>query len=97
MKEELRLLWEQPGPVTAELFLRDWCRRARASGLRRLMTFANTLEGCRSGLLAWYEHPISTGPLEGVNNKIKTLKRTAYGYRNEDYFKLKILAIHQTE
>lgn len=97
LKEELRLLWEQPGPITAGVFLRDWCRRARASGLRRLMTFANTLEGCRSGLLAWYEHPISTGPLEGVNNKIKTLKRTAYGYRNEDYFKLKILAIHQTE
>ncbi len=41
--------------------------------------------------------PISTGPLEGVNNKIKTLKRTAYGYRNEAYFKLKFLAIHQTE
>ena len=62
-----------------------------------LMTFANTLEGYRSGILAWYEHPISTGPLEGVNNKIKTLKRAAYGYRNEAYFKLKILAIHQTE
>lgn len=97
LKEELRLLWEQPGPVTAERFLRDWCQRARASGIKKLMTFANTLEGYRSGILAWYEHPISTGPLEGVNNKIKTLKRTAYGYRNEEYFKLKILAIHQTE
>jgi len=97
LKEELRLLWEQAGPITAELFLRDWCQRARASGIKKLMTFANTLEGYRSGILAWYEHPISTGPLEGVNNKIKTLKRTAYGYRNEEYFKLKILAIHQTE
>jgi transposase len=97
LKEELRLLWEQPGAITAELFLRDWCRRARASGIKMLMTFANTLEGYRSGILAWYDHPISTGPLEGVNNKIKTLKRTAYGYRNESYFELKILAIHQTE
>jgi len=35
--------------------------------------------------------------VERVNNKIKTLKRTAYGYRNESYFELKILAIHQTE
>lgn len=97
LKEELRLLWEQAGPITAGLFLRDWCARARASGIRMLMTFANTLEGYRSGILAWYEYPISTGPLEGVNNKIKTLKRTAYGYRNEEYFELKILAIHQTE
>lgn len=97
LKEELRLFWEQPGRITAEIFLRDWCRRARASGIRMLMKFANTLEGYRKGLLAWYDHPISTGPLEGVNNKIKTLKRTAYGYRNEAYFELKILAIHQTE
>lgn len=97
LKEELRLLWEQPGAITAEIFLHDWCRRARASGIKMLMTFANTLEGYRSGILAWYEHPISTGPLEGVNNKIKTLKRAAYGYRNEAYFELKILAIHQTE
>ncbi|MBL4884078.1 MAG: transposase [Planctomycetaceae bacterium] len=35
--------------------------------------------------------------LEGLNNKIKTLKRTAYGYRNQEYFKLKILAIHQAK
>jgi len=97
LKEDLRLLWEQPGPFTAEQFLRDWCCRARSSGIQILMKFANTLEGYRSGILAWYEHPISTGPLEGVNNKIKTLKRTAYGYRNERYFELKILAIHQTE
>lgn len=52
LKEELRLLWEQAGPITAELFLRDWCRRARASGIRMLMRFANTLEGYRSGILA---------------------------------------------
>ena len=62
LKEELRLLWEQPGPFTAELFLKDWCKRARASGIKMLMTFANTLEGYRSGILAGTEHPISTGP-----------------------------------
>ncbi|MBR0238375.1 MAG: transposase, partial [Thermoguttaceae bacterium] len=36
------------------------------------------------------------GPLEGLNNKIKTLKRQAYGYRNLEFFKLKILALHTT-
>ncbi len=36
-------------------------------------------------------------PLEGFNNKIKTLKRRAYGYRNQEYFKLKILALHRSQ
>ncbi|MDR1494153.1 MAG: transposase, partial [Planctomycetaceae bacterium] len=37
---------------------------------------------------------ISTGPLEGLNNKIKTMKRQTYGFRDLEFFKLKILAIH---
>jgi transposase len=39
---------------------------------------------------------ISSGPLEGTNNKIKTMKRQAYGFRDREFFKLKILAIHET-
>jgi hypothetical protein len=48
------------------------------------------------GILAWYDFPISTGPLEGTNNKIKTMKRQAYGFRDIEFFKLKILGIHET-
>ena len=48
------------------------------------------------GLLAWYEHPISTGLLEGVNNKIKTLQRRAYGFRDREYFMWRIYALHET-
>jgi transposase len=59
-----------------------------------LKTFARTLAAYRSGILAWYDYPISTGPLEGTNNKIKVLKRVAYGYRDQEYFQLKILALH---
>ena len=97
LKEELREFWEQPGAFHAEVFLTDWCARARASGIRMLIKFAKTLEGHRSGLLAWYAHPISTGPLEGIKNKIKTMKRQSYGFRNREYFKLKILAIHRSQ
>ncbi len=60
------------------------------------MRFANTLAAYRSGILAWYDYPISTGPLEGTNNKIKTMKRQAYGFRDLEFFKLKIMAIHKT-
>jgi transposase len=96
LKDELRQFWEQPNYHAASRFLTSWCRRAEASGIRILQKFAHTLLGHRSGLLAWYAHPISTGPLEGVNNKIKLLQRRAYGYRDLELFKLRILSLHTT-
>lgn len=96
LKEDLRQLWEQPTKAAAGRFLDDWLRQAEASGIRVLKTFARTLTAYKSGLLAWYDHPISTGPLEGTNNKIKTLKRQAYGFRDQEYFALKILALHRS-
>jgi transposase len=95
MKEDLRQFWEQPGKRSARCFLDDWIARAEVSGVRMLQKFAQTLQLHRRGLLAWYDHPISTGPLEGTNNKIKTMQRQAYGYRDQEFFKLKIFAIHE--
>lgn len=97
LKEDLRQFWEQSSRFAAARFLDDWCARARSSGIRFLQKFANTLGGHRSGLLAWYDYPISTGPLEGTNNKIKTLKRQAYGFRDQEYFRLKLYALHKTK
>ena len=57
---------------------------------------AKTLAAHRSGLLAYYDVMITSGPMEGTNNKIKTMKRQAYGFRDKEFFKLKILAIHET-
>ena len=48
----------------------------------------------RTGILAWYDCHISTGKVEGINNKIKVMKRTAYGFRDEHYFKLRLYALH---
>lgn len=96
LKDELRQLWEQPNYHAASRFLTSWCRRAEASGIQVLMKFAKTLRGHRRGLLAWYIHPISTGPLEGVNNKIKLMQRRGYGYRDLELFKLRILSLHTT-
>ena len=94
LKEELPLMFHEKTKAAARRFLEDWIARANATGIRVLRTFAKTLAGYRSGILAWFDHPISTGPLEGTNNKIKTLKRQAYGFRDLEYFKLKIMAIH---
>jgi transposase len=95
MKEDLSQVWEQDDCEEAETHLMDWILRAEASGVRMLIDFAKTLRFHASGILAWYQHPISTGPLEGTNNKIKTMKRQAYGFRDHEFFKLKILGIHQ--
>jgi transposase len=97
LKEELGELWEQEDQPEAVTFLQDWIARAEISGIRMLINFAKTLRTHAWGLLAWYDHPISTGPLEGTNNKIKTMKRQAYGFRDQEFFKLKILGIHQAK
>ena len=96
LKEDLRQLWSQHNQAAAAKFLDRWIRRATSSGIRILQQFAKTLQAHRRGLLAWYEHPISTGRLEGVNNKVRTLQRTAYGFRDQHYFRLKLHALHTT-
>ena len=95
MKEDLRLVWKQEDGAKAATFLDDWIKRAKVSGISMLKKFAKTLSVHREGILAYYEFPISTGPLEGTNNKIKTMKRQAYGFRDTEFLKLKIFAIHR--
>ena len=97
MKEDLRQLWKQPNKKAATDFLDGWIRRARGSDVRILKQLANTLASHKSGLLNYYDYAISTGPLEGTNNKIKTMQRQAYGFRDMEFFKLKIMALHQTK
>ena len=96
LKEELRLLWSQKNLLEALSFLEQWVKKAVESGIKKLIAFANTLMAHRTGIISWYKHRISTGPLEGFNNKIKVLKRKAYGYRDFEFFILKIYALHST-
>jgi transposase len=96
LKEDLRQIWSQPNKRTARRVLRDWLARARASGIGMLIQFADTLEQHQEGVLNYYTYPISTGPLEGTNTKIQLMKRQAYGFRDQQFFKLKILGIHET-
>jgi len=97
LKEDLRRFWEQGSKRAAEAFLQDWIDRARASGIRMLQQFAKTLAGHRLGLLSWYDHRISTGPLEGTNTKIRVMQRQSYGLRDHEFQKLKIYAIHEAK
>ena len=65
---------------------------ARASNLPPLMRFAENLAKRIEDILSHCRWPLNTSILEGINNKIKVLKRIAYGYRDEAYFFLKIRA-----
>ena len=95
LKESLReIFWNCRTYKEAEQFLDEWIADAKASNIRLMVDMAFTIERHRQGLLNYHLCPITTGPLEGTNNKIKTLKRQAYGYRDQEFFKLKILALH---
>lgn len=96
LKEELRQLWLQPNRTAARTFLASWYARAMASGIRILQQFARTLLAHSWGILNYFDFYISTGPIEGTNNKIRTMQRQAYGFRDQEFFKLKIYALHET-
>ncbi|MBM2814251.1 MAG: transposase family protein [Ignavibacteria bacterium] len=97
LKEELKLIWQQRSKEECEKFFGNWVATALGSGIRDIQKFAKSLLAHRSGIFNWYDYKLSTGPLEGFNNKIKVMKRQAYGYRDKDFFKLKIYALHKTK
>ena len=95
LKEDLRLFWEQNSREEAQRFIETWLNEARSMKNPHLDKMANMIEKHMQQILNHYDYPISTGPLEGINNKIKVLKRAAYGFRDMDYFKLRILFIRE--
>lgn len=95
LKDLFRSFWDCWDFQDAALFLDQWIEEAKAAGIRMLYGMAKTLERHRQGLLNYFLYPISTARLEGTNNKIKTMKRQAYGFRDQEFLKLKIMSIHQ--
>lgn len=94
MKEQLRLFWEKDDRKEGEEFLAVWCKDAMASGIKALIRVGKTLGAYRTGLLSYFKHHITSGAVEGLINKIKTLKRQAYGFRDPAYFKLRLYHLH---
>lgn len=94
MKEQLRLFWTLDSADQGAKFLLHWIHDARLTRISPLVKLAKTLERHLYGLLTYFKHRISNGFAEGINNKIKTLKRQAYGYRDMDYFKLRLYHLH---
>jgi transposase len=92
MKASLKELWQSEGGWAWRAAWRNWLSMARDSGIEPLTRFANRLAPYWRGILARVRWPMHTGQLEGINNRIKVMKRMAYGYRDSAFFFLKIKA-----
>ncbi len=96
MKQELRVIWHQDSKDHASKLLTDWVTKADASGINIFKSFARTLTRLRHAILAYYDFDrLSSAKIEGGNNKIKTIHKVAYGYRDLGSLKLKVLSMHE--
>lgn len=94
LKEEAKLLWMCDDKQQASSQLHDWLSKLTASGIPELSKLAQSISSYSHGILAYCDKPISTAMVEGINNKIKTLKRMAYSFRDNDYFNIRLLSLH---
>ena len=90
LKDDLKALWDYRHTGYATRFWEQWHARAIRSRIEPLKAFARKLAGYLPGILSHCRFPLHTSVLEGINNKIKVIKRMAYGYRDDAYFFLKI-------
>lgn len=92
LKDDLKELWRLRDRSQARTAWHSWLSRAIESGIEPLIAFAKKLRKYLGGILAHCRWPLHTSLIEGFNNKIKVIKRMAYGFRDDHYFFLKIRA-----
>jgi transposase len=92
LKDDLKALWDYRHAGYARRFWQQWYGRAMRSEIEPLKAFARRLKPYLPGILAHCRWPLGTNLIEGINNKIKVIKRMAYGFRDDAYFFLKIRA-----
>lgn len=89
---QLKELWRCESELEAKNLWTVWWEQVNESGIKPLKEFARKLRPYLHGITASAVYPLNTCTLEGINNKIKLIKRMGYGYRDTDYFFLKIKA-----
>lgn len=90
LKDQLNVIWSQRTIRECAEALHNWVSLARESVIREAISFARRLMRYAYGILNHALFPIHTGKLEGMNNKIKVIKRRSYGFHDTEYFSLKI-------
>ena len=92
LKTTLKEIWYAPSVWTGYRRWREWYRLSMESQIPAAIHFAKQLKKYLRGILSSARYHLHTSLIEGVNNKIKVIKRMAYGFRDNDYFFLKIKA-----
>ena len=82
---------------SAKSALSEWINSACECGIERFQKCAQTMINWMTGILNSFSTPVTNGFTEGCNNKIKVLKRIAYGYQNFDIFRNRILHIFSNQ
>ncbi len=90
LKTAIKEIWYAPSVQIGARRWKEWYRMALESGIEPVIRFAKRLKPYLQGILTSAKYPMHTSVLEGVNNRIKVIKRMAYGYRDTEYFFLKI-------
>ncbi|MDI6785704.1 MAG: transposase, partial [bacterium] len=90
LKDDFMQIYECENIDEAKEYIADWADRALFSGLQPFIELACSVINKIQYILNWFKKKISSAISEGFNNKIKRLKRMAYGYKDIDYFRLKI-------
>lgn len=92
LKEQIFAFYSINKRDDAEVFLRGWASSCIASKLKPFIDFGKRLLRNAESILEYFFYRVSNGFAEGINNKIKVIKRMAYGFRDFEYFRLKVLA-----
>ena len=90
LKDQLKAIYRYSSRPWAKKALEQWCRLAAQVDHPLMGRFIRRLQFFQEGILNHCEYPIGTSKLEGVNNKIKVIKRKAYGFHDPHYFALKV-------
>lgn len=90
LKDQLKMIYQYRRRGWAKNALDQWCARAADVDHPKMTRFIGRLRSFEHGILNHCDHAIGTSPLEGVNNKIKVIKRKAYGFHDPEYFALKV-------
>jgi transposase len=92
LKEEFRNMYgkKEFSPLSARQAFDKWQEKVRTLGIEVLDNFLNTLNNWYRWILNYFGIRLTSGRVEGINNKIKLLKRTGFGFRNFDNFRLRI-------
>jgi transposase len=93
LKESFVQLWDYENEQDARLFLDRWKEGLKWQRLAPFEKFVKMVESHWDGIASFCnpENKVSLGMVEGLNNKIRVLQRKAYGFRDEEYLKLKII------